>query len=634
MTFLLLSNLFSGESLPAEYGTPLTLAVVALAIIGLAATNLGADLVLLGSLTILVACGAVSVPSAVHGFANEGLIAVAVLFIVAEGLEQTGAVGQLIQYVLGKPKTRFSALARMIFPVAGMSAVMNNTPIVAVMMPLLDDWAKKARLSVSQLMLPLSYATILGGLCTVLGTSTTVVVNKLIETELNQRPVAAVVESVDAEEPGGAVAETPVALNGFHSLGLFELAWVGFPCCVVGLAYILLTTKYLLPNRRPAMEQFDNPREYTVEMLVEAGSPLIGRAIDEAGLRHLPNMFLMEIERKGHILPAVSPREILAEGDRLVFVGVVESVVDLQKFAGLTPATNQVFKLDSPRFERCLIEAVVSHSCRMVGTSIREAQFRTRYNAVVIAVSRNGERISGKMGDIVLNAGDTLLLEASPNFADVQRNSRDFYLVSKVENSTPLRRERAWIAQIILASLIVFVTIVGIDILPAAALAAAAMVCTGCVLPREARSCIDWGVLVTIGAGIGIGAAMAESGAGSFVAEQFISLGGGDRLMTLAIVYGVTMLFTNLITAKAAATLIFPVALATADKLNVSPMPFIVALMIAAAASFATPVGYQTNLMVQGPGGYRYSDYVRYGVPLSLLLWLVSVIVIPQVWRF
>ncbi|MCA9043899.1 MAG: SLC13 family permease, partial [Planctomycetaceae bacterium] len=621
MNFTLLSNLFTGDLIAPKYGTPLTLAVVALAIIGLAATNLGADLVLLGSLTILVASGAVSVPNAVHGFANEGLIAVAVLFIVAEGLEQTGAVGQLIQFVLGKPKTRLAALVRMIFPVAAMSSVMNNTPIVAVMLPVMDDWAKKARLSVSQLMLPLSYATILGGLCTVLGTSTTVVVNKLIETELNRQPVAAVVENADTES-GGVIADVPSALNGVHSLGLFELAWVGFPCCVVGLAYILVTTKYLLPNRRPAMEQFDDPREYTVEMVVEAGSPLIGRAIDEAGLRHLPNMFLMEIERKGHILPAVSPREILAEGDRLVFVGVVESVVDLQKFAGLTPATNQVFKLDSPRSERCLIEAVVSHSCHMVGTSIREAQFRTRYNAVVIAVSRNGERISGKMGDIVLNSGDTLLLEASPNFADVQRNSRDFYLVSKVENSTPLRRERAWIAQIILVSLIVFVTIVGIDILPAAALAAAAMVCTGCVLPREARSCIDWGVLVTIGAGIGIGAAMAESGAGSFVAEQFISLGGGDRLMTLAIVYGVTMLFTNLITAKAAATLIFPVALATADKLNVSPMPFIVALMIAAAASFATPVGYQTNLMVQGPGGYRYGDYVRYGVPLSLLLWL------------
>lgn len=623
-----------GELLPPEYATPLTLLVVGLAILGLALTKLGADLVLLGSLTVLMVCGVVSVPHAVKGFANEGLVAVAILFVVAEGLEQTGAVGQIIQNVLGTPKSRGTALIRMVFPVAAMSAFLNNTPIVAVMLPILDDWAKKTRLSVSQLMLPLSYATILGGLCTVLGTSTTVVVNKLLADEVARRDGIAVVAPEQVEAAASVTEKGTETRHPIHALKLFELAYVGVPCCAAGLLYILLTTRYLLPDRRPAMEQFDNPREYTVEMMVDAGSPLIGKTIEEAGLRHLPNMFLMEIERQGHILPAVSPKQMLSEGDRLVFVGVVESVVDLQKFAGLKPATNQVFKLDSPRSERCLIEAVVSHSCTLVGMTIREAQFRTRYNAVVIAVARNGERVLGKMGDIVLDAGDTLLLEAHPNFADVQRNSRDFYLVSRIENSTPLRRERAWMAQIILASLVILITIAGVDILPAAAIAAAAMVATGCVRPREARACIDWGVLVTIGAGIGIGEAMADSGAGRHVAEKFISLGGGDQLITLAIIYGVTMLFTNLITAKAAATLIFPVALATADQLHVSPMPYVVCVMIAAAASFATPVGYQTNLMVQGPGGYRYSDYIRYGVPLSLLLWLVAVIVIPVAWQF
>ncbi|MCA9080217.1 MAG: SLC13 family permease [Planctomycetaceae bacterium] len=596
-----------------EYATPLTLLVVAGVVFCLAATKLGADIVLLGGLTSLILTKAVTIPHAVHGFANEGLVTVAILFIVAEGLEQTGAVGHLIQYVLGTPRTQKSALGRMVFPVAAMSAFLNNTPIVAVMLPVLDDWAKKARLSVSQLMMPLSFATILGGLCTVLGTSTTVVVNKLLE----------------AASREGEFAQLDMA-----PLALFELGWVGLPCCLAGLTYLLLTTRFLLPDRRPAMEQFDNPREYTVEMLVEQGSPLVGKSIEEAGLRHLPNMFLMEVERGGHILPAVSPREILAAGDRLVFVGVVESVVDLQRFAGLSPATNQVFKLDGPRSDRCLIEAVVSHSCNLVGMTIREAQFRSRYNAVVIAVSRNGERLRGKIGDIVLQSGDTFLLEANPMFADMQRNSGDFYLVSKVENSTPLRRERAWMAQVILACLVILVTVCGVDILPASALAAAAMMLTGCVKPREARACIDWGVLVTIGAGIGIGEAMHDSQAGATVAQQFISLGGNDPAVTLAILYGVTMLFTNLITAKAAATLIFPVALSTAQQFDVSPMPFIVAIMIAAAASFATPVGYQTNLMVQGPGGYRYSDYIRFGVPLSLLLWLVSVIVIPQVWTF
>ncbi len=582
----------------------LTLGVVVLAIVALIMTRLGPDLILLGCLTILMVTGIVDPKAAVSGFSNEGVITVAALFIVAEGLEQTGAVGAIIQMLLGLPKSRLSALLRLTIPTAAMSALLNNTPVVAVMMPVVDDWAKKARLSVSQLMLPLSYATILGGLCTVLGTSTTVVVNSLLETE------------------------------GLRKLSLFEPGFVGVPCCLVGLVYIIVMSKSLLPDRKPAMRQFDDPREYTIEMVVEPNSPLIGKTIEEAGLRHLQAMFLIEIDRNGRILPAVAPNERLQSSDRLVFVGVVDSVVDLQKLPGLTPATDQVFKLDGHRSERCLIEAVASDSCPLINTTIREARFRTRYNAVVIAVSRNGQRLRGKIGDISVLPGDTLLLEADPSFADIQRNSRDFFLVSKVENSSPLRRDKAWMAQVILGSLIVLNTVAQWDILTAAMVAAAAMVLTGCVKASEARASIDWSVLITIAAGIGIGEAMKTTGAGKFVAEYLISFAQGESMWALAIIYGVTMVFTNLITAKAAATLIFPIAVSTASQLGNSPMPFVVAVMIAAAASFATPVGYQTNLMVQGPGGYRYTDYIRFGGPLSLLLWLVSVIVIPIFWTF
>lgn len=582
----------------------LTLSVVALAVLAMMIHRGGPDLILLGSLTILIIAGVVPARAAMSGFANEGLLTVGVLFVVARGLEQTGAVTGIIQNVLGYPRSRLSALVRMMIPTAAMSAFLNNTPVVAVMLPVLDDWAKKCRLAASQLMMPLSFATILGGLCTVLGTSTTVVVNSLME---------------DA---------------GLQKLGLFEPGMVGLPCCLVGLAYILLTSRFLLPDRQAAMTQFDDPREYSIEMLVSPGSPLIGRTIEQAGLRHLPGMYLIEVERDGQILSAVSPNEILRAKDRLVFVGVVESVVDLQKFPGLTPATDQVFKLDSPRAQRCLIEAVASDTCPLVNMTIREARFRTHYNAVVIAVSRNGKRLTGKVGDITLLPGDTLLLEAHPSFAALQRNSRDFYLVSRVANSTPLRHDKAWVAQLTLVSLVLLNTVGRWDILPASMLAAGVMILTGCVRGAEARSAVDWSVLLTIGAGIGIGEAMKpeHSGAGPFVADYLINFARGNAWATLAILYGLTMIFTNLITAKAAATLIFPVAVSTAQELQVSAIPFVVAVMIAAAASFATPVGYQTNLMVQGPGGYRYTDYVRFGGPLSLLLWLTSMIVIPLWW--
>ncbi len=588
----------------AEVGV--TLGVVLCAIAFLLTTRIGPDLVLLGCLTILLVTGIVEPKAAFAGFGNEGLITVAIMFVVAEGLQQTGAVAFLIQHVLGQPKSRASAQTRVMLPTAAMSAFLNNTPVVAILMPVLDDWAKKCRLPVSQLMLPLSYAAILGGLCTLIGTSTTLVLNGLL---------------IDA---------------GHESLSLFEIGKVGLPCAVVGIIYVLATSAWLLPNRKPVLDQLDDPREYTVEMLVEAGSPLVGKSIEVAGLRHLPGMYLMEIEREGHILAAVSPKELLSAGDRLVFVGVVESVVDLQRIPGLKPATNQVFKLDSPRSERCLIEAVVSSTCPVVHRTIREAKFRTRYNAAVIAVSRNGERLRGKIGDITLVPGDTLLLEAHATFADLQRNSRDFYLVSRIEGSTPPKYELAWIAQAVMVGLVLLVTVFGVGMLEASLLAAAVMLATRCVSPTEAKGAIDWSILITMGAGIGIGVAMdaQHSRAGEFVAGLLIGFAGKDEVLALAIVYGITMVFSNLITAKAAGVLVFPVALATAATLDVSFLPFAIAVMVAAAASLALPIGYQTNLMVFGPGGYRYSDYVRFGTPLSVILWAVSIVIIPQMWPF
>ncbi|MDA1017728.1 MAG: SLC13 family permease, partial [Planctomycetota bacterium] len=417
-------------------------------------------------------------------------------------------------------------------------------------------------------------------------------------------------------------------------LGMFEIAWIGVPVTIVGIVYMLVCTRVLLPERVPAIRQLDDPREYTVEMLVDPFSPLVGRSIEDAGLRHLPGMYLMEIDRDGHVLPAVSSNAFLQANDRLVFVGVVESVIDLQRIPGLKPATNQLFKLDAPRSERCLIEAVVSDTCPSAGLSIREAKFRSRYNAAVIAVSRNGQRINKKIGDIQLQSGDTLLLEAHPSFADVHRNSRDFYLLSRVEGSTPPRYEKALLARIILTAMVVVVATGVLSMLKAALLAAALMIGTRCCRGSQARASIDWSVLLTIGAGLGLGKAMEKSGAASFLAEEMITLAGSNPTLILAIVYGLTMVFTNLITAKAAAVLFFPIAIQAAALLDVSPKPFVMGLIVAAAASFATPIGYQTNLMVLSPGGYRTSDYLRIGGFLSLIVAAIAIVLVPIVWPF
>jgi di/tricarboxylate transporter len=582
----------------------ITIGIVLLVVGLLTFSRIAPDVIMLGAITLLLTLGVVTEKDALGGFANEGMLTVAVLFVVAAGVRETGAMAVLAQRVLGQPKSAIVAQARMMFPLAGMSAFMNNTPLVAIMLPIVADWAKKHRIALSKVMMPLSFATILGGLCTLIGTSTNVIVSGLVARETGQ------------------------------PLQLFDPIWVGLPCALVGLTYILIGSRWLLPDRKPALSDQDDSRQYTTEMLVDPNSPLVGQTIEEAGLRHLPGLYLAEIERDEQVLPAVASRERLHARDRLVFVGIVESVVDLQKIRGLQPATNQVFKLNVPRTDRCLIEAVVSNSCPSVGMTIREGRFRAVYNAAVIALARNGERVHKKLGDIVLQAGDTLLLEAHPEFADRHKNSRDFFLVSRIEDSTPARHDRIWVALAILSGMVLVAGQGWLSMLNAAMLAAGLMIMTGCCSGAVARRSIDWQVLIVIGASFGLGRAMDTTGAARTIAETVLSQTGDNPWVALAVVYGLTMCFTEMMSNNAAAVLVFPIAMATAKTLEVSHLPFVMATMVAASCGFATPIGYQTNLMVYGPGGYRFRDYLRFGGVLNLLVLSVTVAVTPWVWPF
>lgn len=593
----------------------LVLAIVLMLIVALAKEIAGADQLCLAGLAILLFTGEVArflgfksllprVDDAVRDFGSGGLITVGLLFIVVAGLVQTGAMGLITEPLLGRPKNVLSAQLRLMLPVTTLSAFLNNTPIVAMFMPVCADLSKKGNISPSKLFLPMAYCATLGGVCTMIGTSTNLVVNDAL---------------------GNA---------GFPRFAMWEIAWIGIPCAGVGVLYLMAASRWLLPDRRPAISLTDDPRQYTVEMEVEAGGPLVNRSIEQAGLRHLPGLYLAEIERNNELLPAVSPKEHLQANDRLVFVGVIESVVDLRKIRGLRPATDQVFKLNAPETHRMLTEAVVSPRCPLVGKSIREGRFRSNYNAAVIAVARGGERISGKIGDIVLQPGDTLLLESDTEFVRQQRNSNDFYLVSRVENSAPMRHQKAWLALCILVGMVAATTFLGIDILASALLAAMLMIMSRCVSGTEARQSVDWQVLVTIGAASGIARAIESTGLAATVTATSIAWAGANPWMQLGMVYILTMVLTELITNNAAARLMFPLAIATATQLNVNYVPFAIAVMIGASMGFATPFGYQTNLMVYGPGGYKFSDYLRLGIPLDLLMMVVTLILAPLVWPF
>jgi len=587
-----------------EPNAVLTLLVVFCVLLSLAITRIPADLILMAALSFLVISGILSPVEALAGFANQGVITIATLYVVAAGLKETGAVQWVASRLLGQPKSVRGAQIRMLLPTGVLSAFMNNTTVVAMFIPAIQDWSQRLQIPASKLLLPLSYATILGGTCTLIGTSTNLVVDGLLQSK-----------------------------TGTH-LGLFELAWVGVPLMLVGIGFMVLFADKLLPNRGGVKEQLELVREYGVEVEVEAAGPLVGKTISQAGLRQLTFGYLAEIDRHGRLITVVEPDRTLQSGDKLYFIGAPECANELRRIQGLKPAYGSFHKLEVENHQRCLVEVVIASEFPALNKTVRESRFRTRFNAVILSVSREGNRISGKLGDITLRVGDTLLLEASHQFVEQYRFRRDFLLVSALNDSTPPDFRKAPLALSILL-LMVLVSALGLlPLMEAAFLSAGAMLVTRCVTANKARRYIDLPVLVVIAASFSLGSAMTLTGAAKSIAELLIISDQISPWMALALIYLLTAVFTEVITNNAAAVLMFPIAMAVAESLGVSYLPFVIAIMFAASASFITPLGYQTNMMVYGPGRYKFSDYMRLGVPLSFISGLVTVLIMPFVWVF
>lgn len=451
----------------------IVLAVVLGMLVLLATTRIASDALLAAALVALLAVpvpadsgwrvGVVSVSDGLSGFSNTGMLTVGVLFIVVAGLRETGGIDWIVGRLLGRPRSERGAMIRLMSPVWVMSIFLNNTPVVAMMIPAVQDWTKRLRLSPSKLMIPLSYSAILGGTCSLIGTSTNLVVAGLVISQTDLMP-----------------------------LGMFDITWVGLPSALIGGAFLILIGRRLLPDRGRLDAALSDPREYAMELIVPLGSGIAGRTIEQAGLRSLPGCFLAELERGDEIRSAVGPEQVLQAGDRLLFVGVVESIRDLANTRGLQLATDQVFKLDSPRFRRRLFEVVIAPGGGLAGRTIRESNFRKIHQGVVIAVARNGERLRGKLGDIRLQGGDLLLVEAEPGFQQWVNRSQEFLLVRALEDSTPRRHAKAPIA---LGVLVVMVALASFKVYPmliAAMLAAGVMVLTRCCTVTEARRSIDW----------------------------------------------------------------------------------------------------------------------------------------------
>lgn len=587
-----------------EWEAIVTLATLVAVLGTLVLTRLAADLVLMSAMTFLLVSGILAPASALAGFSNPGVITIATLYIVAAGLKETGAIQWIARGLLGHPRSNRAAQARIIAPAGVLSAFMNNTAVVAMFIPAVQDWAQRLQVPASKLLIPLSYAAILGGTCTLIGTSTNLVVDGMLQSRLG------------------------------IELGLFELAWVGIPLLLVGGAFLALFADRLLPNRGGVTEDLDAVREYGVEVEVIHGGPLEGKTVAHAGLRALNYGYLTEIERDEELITPVSPDRHLQGGDRLYFVGAPECASELRRIQGLRPAHANVQKLQLANHQRCLVEVVLGPEFPALNQTVRDSRFRTRFNAAILSISREGRRVPGKLGDIRFQVGDTLLLEASHEFVEQYRFRRDFLLVSALNDSTPPDFSRAPLALGILAVMVLLSASGLLRIMEAALIAAGLMVVCGCVTAQRARRSVDLPVLVVIASSFALGNAMAETGAANWIATTILGTGELSPWVALALVYLLTVLFTEMITNNAAAVLMFPIALALAEQLGVDFLPFAITVMFAASASFMTPLGYQTNLMVYGPGRYRFTDYARIGFPLGLVVATTAIVLIPFVWGF
>jgi di/tricarboxylate transporter len=581
-----------------------TIGLTVLGLVAMARNLAAPDTVMIGQMVVLMALGILTPQQAVAGFSNEGMLSVAVLFVVAAAVQETGALDVLARRVLGRPRSMAGALLRMIFPVASASAFLNNTPIVAMLLPVVVDWARRMRMAPSKLLIPLSFATILGGTCSLIGTSTNLVVLGFAQ-----------------------------GLAQPLKIGMFELAWVGLPVAFAGVLYMIVAQRWLLPDRGTTGTQVENPREYMVAMRVEPDSPVVGQSIERAGLRHLPGLYLVQLERDGEVLPAVGPDVRLHAGDELLFTGVVDSVADLRRIRGLTPANGIGDRLNVKRPDRILVEAVVGPVSPLVGQSVRASRFRTQHNAAIIAVRRDGARVPAKVGDIVLEAGDTLLLDTHPSFIERYRNDRAFALVSGVDNSAPPRHEKAGLAAVIVLAMVIVNAAELLPLLSSVLLAAVALVGTRCIKASDARRSIEMGTLLAIVGSLAVGKALEATGAAEQLGAVLVALGAPFGAMgTITAVYVATTLLTNFVSNNAAVALMFPIAIAAAAEaaLPLKSMAFI--LMLAGSAAFSTPIGYQTNLMVYGPGRYRFADFLLFGLPMQVVVGVVTLAVAWAVW--
>ncbi|MBW1981812.1 MAG: SLC13 family permease [Deltaproteobacteria bacterium] len=591
----------------------LTIAILAVTFAFLIKTRLPPAAIFLGALTLTITFRLAPLEQSLKGFSNAGMLTIGALFMVAAGMYSTGAITMITEKLIGRPRTLAGAQLKILPPVAVGSAFLNNTPLVAMMIPVIRDLAKTCRLSASRLYIPLSYASILGGTCTLIGTATNLVVAGMI------------VDAIAQNDPG---------LPIMRELGIFDPAWIGVPATVAGLAFIMVFSRWLLPAQAEKKDADTERRSFGAEFVVEAEGPLVGKTLEAVGFFNQRGFQLLGLKCLDGSEPAITADTRLRAGDELIFSAEIDYLPQIWGTSGLRPLITG-HEMETERYTHGLVEVVVSHRSRAVGRKIRELPLpESPYRMKLVAVSRHGRPIEGRLRDVRIKAGDIAVLEVDDSFYYENRNEIEFALSKRLSGARIQRTDRAVAAGLITIGMVAVVAVGMMSMLNAALLASGLMVLTGCMSLETAGRSIEFSTLVVIASAIGLEAAVTHSGLAASIAEVLSGIGGGSPQVALAVIFLGCIAMDTIITNVASAVFMFPIALGMAADLGVSFTPFAMTVLVGASCSFISPMGYQTNLMVYRPGGYSFGDYVKIGVPLTVIVGIITIVLVPLVFKF
>ena len=559
-------------------------------------TKLRSDLVFLGAISVLYVTGVLNAKEAFSGFSSTSVVIIGVLFVVVAGLTHTGVLQWIVRNLLGQPNSYSKAVVRLMLPVAVLSSFLSNTTVVALFVSIVKMWSKKLNISPSKLLIPLSYASGMGGVCTLIGT-----------------PPNLIISGLYAENTGEAMNVLATTVPGLF-------------CLCIGVLSIIAMRK-LLPERQAPEAAFESTSDYTVELLVPADNPFVGKTIIQAGLNEVHGGSLIEIVHFDEVVSPVPDKEPIMGGDRLVFAGQIDEILELKRSHGLVNADHPVFSMNEVDSNRQLRTAYVTFGSHLINTKIGESTFEKDNNMTLVAVARRSKHINQSPREVVLQAGDTLLLECSPT-ANIQTEklASDLHFFDSAQ--VPNIGKKTFISTSIMIAMVVLSALNVIPLLQCAFLAAMAMLLCRCCNVDQAMKSINWEILMVFAGSVVLGVAIQKTGIAERLAFGILDVCGSNPIVVMTAICLVGTFITEFISNTAAGAMFFPIMYQAAEKLGYEPYPFLIALMVSVSSSFATPIGSPTHMLVYGPGGYRFSDFMRIGLLMNFIILAANILIV------